>query len=524
MKWTVGKKLYAGFLSILLIMGGLGVLSIVKMSDINDRSTEIKENWLPSVQYVLEAKGNLEKLVALELKHVTSTDEDVMAEYEIEITETTASINDSLQLYEPLLTTDKEKELFNDFQKEFEEFNLVHIEVIDSSRNNDNVKAAAKVKEAEQQYSEMIGKLDELVEINQTGAASASDQGDVEYAQARTLIIMFIAISLILGVGIAFFLTRGITRPLIRVTENLQLVADGDLRVNEIEVKGKDEVATLTKSFNAMVTSLKEIVYQLSSSASNLASSSEEISASTEEIASGSQQQANEASSAAEMVKEMASAVENVTKNAESTSQSAESTVDAANRGQHVVQETLEGMKLINERITELSNKSIQIGDILQVIDEIAEQTNLLALNAAIEAARAGESGKGFSVVADEVRKLAERSKNATKEISVLIQSIQSNTKETVDAVNQGNEKTNNVGMTFNEIVLLVKKSAQMVAEIAAASEEQMAQSQEVLLATQNIAAVSEETAAGVEQTAATSTELAKMAEALNMLAARFKL
>ncbi|UTW69580.1 hypothetical protein KHA80_23095 [Anaerobacillus sp. HL2] len=107
-------------------------------------------------------------------------------------------------------------------------------------------------------------------------------------------------------------------------------------------------------------------------------------------------------------------------------------TVDVAERGGRAIRETVSGMRDINKRITELSSKSVQIGEIIEVIDDIAEQTNLLALNAAIEAARAGEAGKGFAVVADEVRKLAERSGKATKEISELINSIQENTKDSV--------------------------------------------------------------------------------------------
>ncbi|WP_017756813.1 methyl-accepting chemotaxis protein [Calidifontibacillus oryziterrae] len=337
-----------------------------------------------------------------------------------------------------------------------------------------------------------------------------------------TVLISVIAVAI--GVVVAFVLAHKITGPILEIVRRLKKVAEGDLTGDKIVVKTKDEVGQLAKAINDMVSSLRVLIGELLESANNLAASSEEISASTEEIASGSQMQANSASLASEMVKEMVNAIHAVSVNAEESADSSEEMVASAAKGNEVIQDTLQGMNEISEKISELSSKSIQIGEIVEVIDDIAEQTNLLALNAAIEAARAGEAGKGFAVVADEVRKLAERSSKATKEISELIQSIQSNTDASVEAVHNGNEKANHAGKAFEEIISLVKLSANKVGEIAAASEEQNAQSQEVLQSVESIAAVSEQTAAGVQETAATAQDLAKMAEGLSQLAARFRI
>jgi methyl-accepting chemotaxis protein len=296
----------------------------------------------------------------------------------------------------------------------------------------------------------------------------------------------------------------------------------GDLTVH-IDYEAKDELGGLANSFNQMIEGVKETVVQVSEHARSLAASSEEISASTEEIANGAQEQARAAMASSEMMNEMANAVQDISKNAEGAAEATEQTVAAAEQGKKAIEEVLQGMNEISVRIHDLADKSTQIGEIIEVIDDIAEQTNLLALNAAIEAARAGEAGKGFAVVADEVRKLAERSGKATKEISELIESIQENTASSVAAVNAGNEKTNNAGVMFEDIVKHVKQSSKRVVEILAASEEGASQSQEVLRAVESIASVSEETAASVEQTAATANDLAKMAEMLNHLAEKFK-
>ncbi|WP_017753455.1 methyl-accepting chemotaxis protein [Calidifontibacillus oryziterrae] len=372
---------------------------------------------------------------------------------------------------------------------------------------------------------------------NEMVAASreAANQSEVVMVELReqvtetgnTIMLITVLISIIsiaIGILIAVMLSNRITNPIVEVVNRVKKVASGDLTGEKIVIKAKDEIGQLAKSMNEMVLSLRELIGDVLENANNLAASSEEISASTEQIATGSQQQANNAGLASEMVKEMVNAIQAVSVNAEQTSDSSKEMVTSAEKGNEVIKETLSGMTEISNKISELSSKSMQIGEIIEVIDDIAEQTNLLALNAAIEAARAGEAGKGFAVVADEVRKLAERSSKATKEISELIQSIQENTDASVEAVESGNEKAINAGHAFEEIINLVKVSASKVAEIAAASEEQNAQSQEVLQAVESIAAVSEETAAGVQETAATAQDLAKMAESLSQLAAKFNI
>ncbi|TSI10776.1 methyl-accepting chemotaxis protein [Lysinibacillus sp. BW-2-10] len=368
----------------------------------------------------------------------------------------------------------------------------------------------------------MTEKNMDLINYNMEKSAQLDKEITAANKQSTIISIVTIIVALVVLVFMGNIISKLITRPIKEVLTLMGEAAKGDLTVSST-YNSKDEVGLIFQSFNEMIAGLREDIKAVSDQSTNLASSSEEISASTEEIASGTQVQAQSASDTTEMVREMADAVQAVSRNAEEAASATENTVNVALQGGEVIRETVVGMEEISAKINELASKSVQIGEIIEVIDDIAEQTNLLALNAAIEAARAGEAGKGFAVVADEVRKLAERSGKATKEISDLIMSIQANTEDSVDAVQIGNERAQKAGHMFQEIIEVIQESAKKVIEIAAASEEQAAQSAEVLVSVENIASITEETAASVQETAATATDLARMAEQLNEVAAKFK-
>jgi methyl-accepting chemotaxis protein len=217
-------------------------------------------------------------------------------------------------------------------------------------------------------------------------------------------------------------------------------------------------------------------------------------------------------------------AINSVASSAEEASELSNKTVGIAQDGGEIVRSSIGGMNLVNQQMLRLQEDSNKIGEIIEVIDDIADQTNLLALNAAIEAARAGDQGRGFAVVADEVRKLAERSSEATKQITSIIKGIQDNTQQSVKAVEQGVISSQKSGKAFENIISMVNDSANKVTEIAAASEEQAAQSSEVMSSIESISAAAEEAAASSEETASTAQSLAQLAEELNNSVSIFKI
>jgi methyl-accepting chemotaxis protein len=353
---------------------------------------------------------------------------------------------------------------------------------------------------------------------------SASKQQIADQTKSSQFVFYGMSLVIILlSIGISYVIARRIANPIVLVTNRLEQLADGDLRGEKLAVNTQDEAGRLVVAINSMVDTLRNLIGGILQTSNEVAAASQEISASTEEIAGGSTHQAQAAQTITDLFKELEAVISNVAKTAEEASKLSDQTAKTAMEGGQEVSLSIEGMNRVNEQMDRLQQDSNKIGEIIEVIDDIAEQTNLLALNAAIEAARAGEQGRGFAVVADEVRKLAERSGEATKQITLIIQGMQHNTKESVESVADGVQKSIQTGKSFEKIVAMVNDSAQKVTEIAAASEQQSTQAGEVMRSIESIAAVSEEAAAAAEETAATSQTLAKSAEELTTSVSVFK-
>ncbi|MNH90664.1 Methyl-accepting chemotaxis protein McpB [compost metagenome] len=365
--------------------------------------------------------------------------------------------------------------------------------------------------------------LDALINSNVSQAEQANVDAKKLYQSSRTITFAIIMIALLMSVGFGYLISQLIARPLNRVMRLVGRVANGDLSETS-DIDTKDEIGQLAKSVNEMVLNLRQTVGGILDSAESVSAASQQISASTEEIASGSMSQARAAQTMNDLFRELSLAIQSVAVSAEHASELSDKTIHMAQDGGKVIRTSIDGMTRVNEQMSRLEADSNQIGEIIEVIDDIAEQTNLLALNAAIEAARAGEQGRGFAVVADEVRKLAERSSEATKQITAIIKGMQANTQHSVKAVNEGVACSHQTGEAFDHILSMVNETAHKVTEIAAACEEQAAQSSEVMSSIEHISQATEEAAASSEQTASTAQSLALLAEELNNSVAIFRI
>jgi methyl-accepting chemotaxis protein len=237
-------------------------------------------------------------------------------------------------------------------------------------------------------------------------------------------------------------------------------------------------------------------------------------------------------------MQQMSSTVNQVSEHSQKAADSSQKAALAAHQGGEVVEQTLSTMRSIAEssrtvaaRIAELGKSSEEIGKIVAVIDDLADQTNLLALNAAIEAARAGEQGRGFAVVADEVRKLAERTTQATQGIRTMIESIQTETRNAVQAIELGShdvevgvEKTSASGTALKEIIQMSEQVGDMISQIATAATEQSSATEQVNSNVSQISSLTQGSSLAAEQTAKACSELSTMALDLQNLVNQFKL
>jgi methyl-accepting chemotaxis protein len=316
-------------------------------------------------------------------------------------------------------------------------------------------------------------------------------------------------IAAVLAVFMAYQLGRNISIPLRRAVTLAGRVAQGDLTA-EVKVRTGDEAGELMAALKTMNASLVSIVSQVRAGTTTIETAAHEISAGNQDLSQRTEEQAGALEETASSMEELTSTVNQNADNARQAKQLAASAADTALRGGEVVSEVVTTMASINEA-------SRKISDIIGVIDGIAFQTNILALNAAVEAARAGEQGRGFAVVASEVRNLAQRSANAAREIKELI-------KNSVERVDAGSRLVDQAGSTMEEVVQSVKRVADIIGEIAAASEEQRAGIEQVNGAIVRMDQGTQQNAALVEEAAAAAEAMREQAAALARLVGTFQL
>jgi twitching motility protein PilJ len=308
---------------------------------------------------------------------------------------------------------------------------------------------------------------------------------------------------------------------IMRLLDELSSLADGDLTVQATVTE--DITGAIADSINYAIEALRELVATINDSTIQLDGAARQTQAAGAHMAKASSAQSRQISSASESMADMAASIEEVSGNSERCSDVARHSVDIAHKGGDAVRRTIDGMNAIRETIQETSKRikrlgesSQEIGNIVELINDIAEQTNILALNASIQASMAGEAGRGFAVVADEVQRLAERAANATKQIEVLVRTIQADTNEAVVSMERsttdvvgGALLAENAGAALEEIEQVSNQIASLVQNISASARQQAVASGNISKNMQVVREISTQTADG---STATSTSIAKLA------------
>ncbi len=378
---------------------------------------------------------------------------------------------------------EKSKTAFQGYSRALEDF-LIHYE-----------QRETLAKSREETGKRMIAACQTTAKAGITGTHKIAKNAVSLAKTSSGVMVIGLIFALLIGVIIAFFITKAITTPVQKGVKFANLLSNGDLTA-ELDVDQKDEIGLLAKAMQKMAENLKRIVSEVQTASENVASGSEELSAAAQSLSQGSTEQASAAEEISSSMEEMGANIQQNTDNANQTEKiSAKASSNAKDSGE-AVNEATTAMKEIAEKIN--------------IIQEIARQTNLLALNAAIEAARAGEHGKGFAVVASEVRKLAERSQNAAEEITTLAKNSLGVAEKAVEML--------------NTLVPDIGKTADLVSEITASSTEQNQGAGQIVKAINELDKVVQSNAGASEEMASTSEELSSQAIELQSSISFFKI
>ncbi|MBV6341590.1 methyl-accepting chemotaxis protein [Candidatus Magnetobacterium casense] len=493
----IGVRLYmlVAFMAVLVI--GIGLLGIHEIKSANEVIKSVyNDRLIPLGQIAdigrLNLRNRVEILAALQ-DPKPETINKRMAQMEDNI----SKIGDIWKAYMATSLTPEEKTLADKFTADRAKLRDEGFKPVMEALRAGKIEEAAKLNEdrVRPMAAPVAAGVDALKQLQVDEADKLYKQSLKEYEDSRNMAIAAIVIGLILAIIVAFWIINSIVKPLNEGVDIATSLAEGDLTVR-IDTSSKDETGQLLAAMKNMVERLKEVVSNVQNAADQVASGSNELSSSAQQISEGATEQAASIEETSSSMEEMSA---NIRQNSDNAAQTDKIAVKSA-----------QDAKVTGQSVSEAVSAMREIASKINIIEEIARQTNLLALNAAIEAARAGEHGKGFAVVASEVRKLAERSQKAAGEITEL-----SGTSVQV---------AENAGDMLLKLVPDIQRTAELIQEISAASNEQNAGAEQINKALQQLDNVIQQNASAAEELASTSEELSAQAGMLQEAISFFKI
>ncbi len=507
---TIRARLIVLLSSMSLTLVIIGAMGIYGMSQNNHGLLNVYEHRTVPMGQIANIRNLLTRNRMLALNAANEPTADVIAESARHIDQNVQQVTRLWNEYTANDLSAEERALADEFEsarRVFLERGLTSaMTALQAGRLEEGINTAFDVMEPA--FEPLVASADRLMQIQLDGAAREYENATAVYSLVRGITIGAVVLCLLLAMVVGSLIIRAIVRPLDMAVRVANAIAEGDL-TQRIDARSNDETGMLLSAMQRMSENLHKLVLEVTESSQIMVADANQIAAGNVSLSQRTEEQASSLQETASSMEEMTSTVRQSAENAGHANRLAAEARESAEKGGSVVANAVEAM-------SEINRSSKQVADIIGVIDEIAFQTNLLALNAAVEAARAGEQGRGFAVVASEVRNLAQRSASSAREIKDLIE-------DSVQKVNLGTNLVEQSGATLNEIIERVTKVTEIVAEIAAASEEQSAGIEQVNKAVMQLDELTQQNASMVEEATASSQSQADLATRLHQLVSRYR-
>ncbi len=506
----IGTRLGLGFGIVTLMLMAIAAIGISRINAVDHNTEIILHDRYVKVALSQELENEVNKQ-SRALRTAMIAADAAVVKSELEKIEVSAPLVAKIvEKLEAIIQTDKGKAALKALEEARRNFKLHEHDLVEMIKNGKVDEGRVYlVKNMLAPQTAYLSAIDAFQDTQTQGMEQFGEEAAALTRSTNVFMLTLAALATFVALGIGYWLTRSITRPVDQALRIAETVAGGDL-TSHIEVSHSDETGLLLAALKRMQESLAAVVTTVRQGSEGVATASAQIASGNHDLSSRTESQASALEQTAASMEELSSTVKQNADNARQANQLAMSASSVAVKGGEVVGQVVETMKGINDA-------SKKISDIISVIDGIAFQTNILALNAAVEAARAGEQGRGFAVVASEVRSLAGRSAEAAKEIKALISA-------SVERVDQGTVLVDQAGTTMQEVVSSIRRVTDIMGEISAASQEQSLGVAQVGEAVTSLDQTTQQNAALVEQMAAAASSLNSQAGELVQAVAVFKL